>query len=554
VHIVTELLQALVAPLVSAANALTPLLAELAHRPVQNGDFMLSAFVVSVAVIGIALCWWAAFTRARWSNFRIDAGRRESRLSGAVRLRDMLLRESNLCLVLLGHGQKTPVSYGGGGDFLQDCMRGPDAALFATALDALLKSGFAFDLQVRATDHRRILAQGKPMGGAAAIYFEELRAEHEPDYREALNVLPTPVWVRRNDLALAWANRAFLEVVQAQSLDSALAGNAFIEKSERDLAVGARDGAVVTGVRRFATRNGERRALSINLNKLADATLLGMAVDVTETVEAEARLKLHIDTYAGLLDRIPAAIANFGADRRLTHYNSAYAQLWCLESAWLDSHPPLDEILDRLRRAGRLPEQRDFRRWKDEHMRPFSDRTRYVDEVWHTSNEKSIKVQAQPDLEGGVFYIFEDISEHERLTARLSLLSRVQRATLDAIDEPIAIFDPSGRLATHNLAFAASWQLTEDELAEAPHFTRVASLCIARKGRDQIWDIVSAALASGEIEGYAEWGKVTRADGRVIVVSLSHLPNGAIVVMFKDVTDLERFSEELGHGASPAAA
>jgi PAS domain-containing protein len=250
---------------------------------------------------------------------------------------------------------------------------------------------------------------------------------------------------------------------------------------------------------------------------------------------------------------MPLAIANFGADRRLTHYNSAYAQLWSLDEAWLDSHPKIDEILDRLRRAGKLPEQRDFRGWKEEHMRPFTDRTRYVEEVWHASNEKSIRLQAQPHLDGGVFYIFEDISEHVRLTTKLTLLSKVQRAILDAIDEPIAIFDPNGRLATHNTAFLHSWQLAEGELADGPHFSKVASLCTQRKGRDAIWDIVSAALLSGEVEGYAEWGKVTRADGRIIAVSLSHLPNGAIVVMLKDVTDLERFTEALAEGA-PAAA
>jgi len=274
---------------------------------------------------------------------------------------------------------------------------------------------------------------------------------------------------------------------------------------------------------------------------------------VTETVQAEAKLKMHLDTYAGLLDRIPSAIANFGADKRLTHYNSAYAQLWALDETWLRSHPLIDEILERLRRAGKLPEQRDFRRWKEEHLRPFTARNRYFDEIWHAANEKSIKVQAQPDLEGGVFYIFEDISEHIRLTAKLSLLAKVQRATLDAIDEPIAIFGPDGRLATHNTAFLASWQLSEEDLADGPHFSKVAAICTARRGRDATWDIVSAALSSREIEGYAEWGKVARADGRIIAISLSHLPNGAIVVMLKDVTDLERFTEALAEG-TPAAA
>ncbi len=552
-HFLAQVIQILAAPFVAAANFLVPAIALAGHRPVQEGDFTVAAFAVSVGFVGLLVCWWAAFTRARWANLRIDARHTESRLRGEIRLRDVLLKESEMALVVLGRNMPAPISYGDAGNLLQDCMKGPDAAVLAASLDGLLGHGSSFDCQVRNASRQSFQVRGKPVGGFAAVFFEKQQADSEMDYGAALSALPTPVWIRQNDMSLVWANRSFLDVVQVKTLEAAIRSNVFVDRSEHDLALGARDGAPVTGVRRFTSVAGRRRALSISLSKMPDATVLGMAVDVTDAVQAEAKLKMHVDAYAGLLDRIPAAIANFDADKRLTHYNSAYAQLWCLSDEWLRTHPSIDEILDRLRDSGKLPEQRDFRAWKQEHLRPFRDTTRYTEEVWHTANEKSIEVQAQPDLEGGVFYIFADVSERMRLTSKLALLGRVQRATLDTLDEGIAIFEPNGRLATHNTAFLQSWHLKEAELAEGPHFTQLAALCVSRKGRDAIWDIVSAALSSGEIEGYAEWGKVTRADGRIIAVSLSHLPNGAIVVMFKDLTDMERFSEAFKEIA-PAAA
>ena len=53
-------------------------------------------------------------------------------------------------------------------------------------------------------------------------------------------------------------------------------------------------------------------------------------------------------------------------------------------------------------------------------------------------------------------------------------------------------------------------------------------------------------------ESFGEWGKTRRADGRIISLSLSRLPNGATVVTFTDLTDLEQFSA-LNPGAVPCS-
>ncbi len=553
-HLLARLIQLLAAPLVAASDALVPALARAANRPPRDGDFAVAAFVISVTVIAIVAGWWASFTQARWSNHRIDTSRRESRLLGDVRLRDVLLRESRLALVVLGREADAPLAFGEGSTLLQRCLAGADAPRFAGLLDTLLGQGTPFETRCRIAKRRSLVVRGIPAGHSAAIFFDERDArEGEGDFRAALEALPSPVWIRDADLELSWANRAFLETVQATTVDDAVRGHAVIERSERDLALSALDGTPVRGVRRYLSVAGERRALAISLSRLADRRLIGLAVDVTEAVKAEAKLKLQADIYAGLLDRIPVAIAKFNEGRRLTHYNSAWQQLWCLDEAWLAGSPTIDEILDRLRDAGRLPEQRDFRAWKDAHTAPFANPGRYSEEVWHTSGERSIRVEAQPDLEGSVFYLYEDISERLRLEARLALLSMVQRATLDTLDEGLAIFDPSGRLAMHNTAFARSWNLDERELESAPHFSELAQRLRARKGDDSLWDRIADTLARAEPLRHAEWEKVTRADGRVIVVSLSHLPNGATAVMFKDVTDIERFTEAL-HESPPAVA
>jgi hypothetical protein len=97
------------------------------------------------------------------------------------------------------------------------------------------------------------------------------------------------------------------------------------------------------------------------------------------------------------------------------------------------------------------------------------------------------------------------------------------------------------------------WKLSESELDGQPHFAEIASLCATRIGRDGIWGTVSAGVNSATPERFGEWGKATRADGRVISLALSRLPNGATVVTFTDLTDLEQF-RSLQNDTSNAAA
>jgi PAS domain-containing protein len=206
------------------------------------------------------------------------------------------------------------------------------------------------------------------------------------------------------------------------------------------------------------------------------------------------------------------------------------------------SKPFYGEILDRLRDRRKLPEQRNFAEWKLAQLRSFSLADQRSEEFWHLPNGKSLRIVTHPHLQGGVFALFEDITERLRLETSLNLLTQVQKATLDTLDEGIAIFGTDGWLILHNALFATMWRLTEGELSDQPHFAEIANLCTDRIGRDGIWSIVSCGINSATPERFSEWGKARRADGRAISLALSRLPNGATVVTFTDITDLEQFS------------
>jgi PAS domain-containing protein len=272
-----------------------------------------------------------------------------------------------------------------------------------------------------------------------------------------------------------------------------------------------------------------------------DKLVCGIAIDVTgETRRAEAA-QAALNGYADMLEQLPVAMAIFDANRRLSRYNSAYARLWGLPSAWLDTGPSIEQILNELRDKRRLPEQRDFVEWKKSQTKAFTSLGQKTEQMWHMPHGKSVRIVTYPHLLGGIFVTCEDISEQLRLESGLNLLTQVQKATLDTLDEGVAIFGTDGRLVLHNAIFGKMWKLSEDELAPQPHFAEIANFCADRIGHDGIWGIVSCGINSPSPERFGEWGRARRADGRIMSLSLSRLPNGATIVTFADITDLERF-------------
>ena len=65
-----------------------------------------------------------------------------------------------------------------------------------------------------------------------------------------------------------------------------------------------------------------------------------------------------------------------------------------------------------------------------------------------------MRVVTTPNPQGGVTYLFEDVTERLDMVRRYDALIRVQGETLDNLAEAVAVFGSDGRLRLHNPAFA----------------------------------------------------------------------------------------------------
>jgi PAS domain-containing protein len=530
------------APFIPAVEALGRAIAQVRHRPYAYADNTVAAFAVSTAIVGLISVSWAGWMHGRLSVFKARLRQHQARVDAARFFQEALVNGATEGVVLMRGGGQERQYMGNGKELLDCCMDSPQAGQILRALDRLSNDGTAFVLSARCAGDA-VIMRGMPVAGRAVLYFYcEEREDDQEQYRDILEALPVAIWKRDLAKGIGWANRAFLDALGLDTLDDAIATNATIDWSELDLAAKAIEGRHAVAGRASTIMKGEPKTFSLQVAPVSATAVAGLAADISETVRQEARQQLALDAQEDMLERIPFAVAVFNAEQKLVRYNSAYARLWSLPAEWLDGAPAYGDILEKLREKRRLPEQRVFAEWKQGQLRALSIAGGPSEQTWHLPHGASVRIAIQPHLQGGMFAVYEDITEQLKLESSLNLLTQVQKATLDTLDEGIAIFGTDGRLVLHNALFAKMWQLSEAELAGQPHFAEIANICTARIGRDGIWGIVSCGVNSATPESFGEWGKAVRADGRVISLALSRLPNGATVVTFSDLTDLERFS------------
>lgn len=247
--------------------------------------------------------------------------------------------------------------------------------------------------------------------------------------------------------------------------------------------------------------------------------------DFVSTVEAHRRT----------LDQLSTGVAIFGPNHNLAFYNSAYRTLWELDAAFLDRHPADSAVIDRLRAARRLPEQQDFRAWKAQLHRAYRVREPAAYE-WHLPDQRTLRVVTTPNPDGGVTYLFDDVTERLNLERRFDALIRVQGETLDNLTEAVALFGSDGRVRLYNPVFEKMWRLSPTMLDDHPHIEAVIEQCRTFHRDQETWQSLRAAVTAMDSREPI-LRRIERVDGSVVDCRTVRLPDGATLVTFQDVTD-----------------
>lgn len=435
--------------------------------------------------------------------------------------------------------------------------------------------GIPFSGSIVTSEGRAIEADGRVAGGQVALWLTDPAArmaedsgimgkvrERTTDLHGALAILeraPMPAWRRGADLSLVWVNKAYVEAVEATSATAVLKDQVELDPAARKIAEKAGAERRPVEGRAIVNIHGARRVLKITetpAHNAGDAALGGFAVDITDLDKTRSDLRQHIEANRRTLDQIPTAVALFDASQNLVYHNRSFTRLWGLDEADLDGQPSHEEILDRLRHSGKLPEQPDYAEWKAEQLGLYAADLAGADEqaeeapdqIWHLPDGRTLRVGRARHPLGGVLVVFDDITERLSLEARYNTQINVQHATLNNLSEGVAVFGADGALRLHNIAFQKLWRLDDDALSGRRHIDALLGSLKSSvlRGDDKLAEIKRRATSlSPEDRTPIKDDTLSLVDGRTIQYGTEPLPDGATLVHFLDVTDSREREKEL---------
>jgi signal transduction histidine kinase len=526
------------------------------------------AGVMSAALLSAV---WLIRERARIAAENLELRGQIADLGASLQRSEALLNLRDQRIVVWSSDRKKPELLGG----LAPETGAPDerSAFFAFgrwltprsasalehAIAGLRDNGKHFDLIAETQSGALVETQGRNVAAHKIVRFlslsqahrehvrlkaehQELLAEHS-NLRGLIEALDMPFWSRGADGRLQWVNRAYARAVEAQSPEHAVrAGQEFLGTQARESIAQQHVARPVFAQTVSTVIGGDRRRYGVTDYASAEGSA-GIAVDLSDIEAVRAEHESILRNHAETLDSLTTAVAIFGPDEKLRFFNQAFQQLWDLDIGFLNSAPDNTIFLDRLRTDGKLAEQPEWRKWKENVLAAYRA-AGPQEHWWHLPDGRTLRIIANPNPKGGVTWIFENLTEKLDLESRYNTAVKVQGETLDNLAEGVAVFGPDGRVRLSNPAFANLWGLTGELAQPGSHIAAIRSAC-ASATRDRPWDSLVAAVTGFDDERHDRHGHIELNNGTILSFAVIPLPNGQVMMTFVNVTDSVNFERAL---------
>src|SRR5665213_49472 len=419
------------------------------------------------------------------------------------------------------------------------------------AVETLRGEGRGFTMTLTTSAGRPLEAEGRVAAGRAVLRLRdvsgielelmEVASRHDrlmgdlETMKALLNSLPAPVWARDADNRLIFVNAAYARAVEAEDPSDAVERELeLLDRSARENFAQAQAGDIALPERLPVIVAGSRRIFDV-VDAPSGAGSAGMAIDATEVEAMRTELKRMIEAHRRVPDQLATGVAIFDVDRKLIFHNTAFRSLFELDPAFLEHTPTDSAVLDTLRTSSQVPEEQDFRQWKQQLYEAYRA-IEPNEQMWHLPDGRTLRVVTAPNPEGGVTYLYDDVTERLDMHRRYDALIKVQSETLDHLAEAVAVFGPDGRVRLHNPVFQRMWKLTSEALDAHPHIEAVTAWSQALHDDNTIWRALRGAVTAIDARE-ALTARIERRDGMTIDLATMPLPDGATLVTFQDVSD-----------------
>lgn len=457
---------------------------------------------------------------------------------------------------------------------IQHALRPGDDAALESCFRRLQDQGTKFSLKVRSANQKKLFrftgSKGQDLKGEQhyeILWLEDVTSfeteletardaaqKAEDSLRKlqiALDSFSNPVWLRNQREEIIWANRSYAEIL-VTTPEKVLAEQKDLNFSKKqgsrsmaEMSTAAFARNSVQSDHRHMIVDGDRRLYEITITPVPHLDLtVGRARDITREENAQKESERNASANLQLFEQLSTAIALYDADYRLEFYNTAYSQTWHLDEQWLNTRPKMIDIIERLRESRMVPEQADFRAYKQSLLDTFSKLIGPWEEMHYLPNGVTFRMLVIPRPQGGVMIMWEDVTRNLELESSYNTLVAVQKETLDNLAEGVAAFGSDGRLKLWNPSYPRLWKLNPEDMEGNPHITRLVEKQKPLFNEND-WPKAKEILLSQGLERDARDGMMRRNDGTVLEFAAVPLPDGGMLVTHIDVTDTIRVENAL---------
>lgn len=364
---------------------------------------------------------------------------------------------------------------------------------------------------------------------SAEVAVEEARADAR-HLRRALEAMDAIVWTISSEEQGAW-----------------------VELTESEISIAAQRrmiaAADLAGPRRVAVEGGEEGgagARTYSVEYLYDGAKKrgAYAREINPIVHTERLLNRLVHTMSETFAHLSVGLMIFDERGRLTLFNPSIVQIFEEKTEYLATRPQLGGLLDRWRRARKLPERLDYAEWRAEFLRAGELEETNREERWHMADGRTLMVLIRHHPSGGLAIVIEDITESITLRRSKASERAVQAVITNHLNEGLVVIGPDGLVRTTNNAFLRIWGFTDAETATTGHVSKLAEAISAGEAAAAFWSDLRAA-STNRAAGIAGERLVALADGRHLKSRISAMPDGSTLAVFTDVTASETIASAL---------
>ncbi|GAA5104487.1 PAS domain-containing sensor histidine kinase [Bartonella jaculi] len=413
------------------------------------------------------------------------------------------------------------------------------------ALTQLLYKSYPFDLSVTTKNNILLQVTGVIAGTAAIARFQDISAQQNENarlkkdiarilielrmQRNLLDLIQEPVWIRDYEGKICFINRAFREMTGFREGSNEIV-DLFNETTQRK----TEEAETIFQEHVHTVIDGERHHFHLT-RVTTEEGMAAFARDDSAYENLTNEMRRILQSHCETLDQISTAVAIFDTNQKLKFCNHAFKILWPLESSFLESEPSHTLLLEHLREKGLVGQHPDWRMWKEELLKAYQQ-TESNQQIWNLPDGRTLRVISSPHPQGGVTWLYENLTEKIDLERRYNTLIKIQGETLDKLSEGVVVFGTDGRLRLSNPALSKLWSLPYNLLVEGTHITQLQSHCSTLTlGKE--WDQFTRLITGFAEKRDTYSGRMDLKNGTIIDYTVVPLPNGQTMLTFVNVTD-----------------